>query len=156
MQWVPTIFFWSKAKLVSESEEKKHLHKWWLIAKASFPHAPQINVSPVFFFTAYLTLSNRTVRDICHVTGWRCRVLPPSEPTGGGKTSATGSAVGLGLRNFKQRGERYWTRSFSCKQNNDTLSQFTPEKSVIKSQDKQLHRRCTFLLWNVESKHFQP
>lgn len=44
------------------------LHKWWLIAEAFFfAHAPQINVSPVY--TAHLTLSNRTVRDICHVTG---------------------------------------------------------------------------------------
>lgn len=39
--------------------------------RQSLFRALQINVSPVF--TAYLTLSNHTARDICHVTGWqRC------------------------------------------------------------------------------------
>lgn len=72
------------------------LHKWWLIAEAFFfAHAPQINVSPVY--TAHSTLSNRTVRDICHVTGWRRRLLHPSRPIGEGRNKVPQEAPGIGV-----------------------------------------------------------
>lgn len=97
MQRVATICYFNPrpVSLGSASEEKEHLHKSWLIIKAVFfSHAPQINVSPVF--TAYLTLSNRTVRDICHVSGWRRRLLHLFQPIERKEMSAKGCTKGLG------------------------------------------------------------
>lgn len=109
--------FYFQPRLVSsgsESEEREHLHKWWLIVKAFFAHALQINVSPVF--TAYLTLTNHTVRDICHVTGWQCRLLHPSQPIGREEMRATGSTEGLELTPLVPRVGSDGAESFLCKQ----------------------------------------
>lgn len=113
-----------KLALLGSEKEKEGL----------FVHAPQINVSPVF--TAYLIVSNLTVRDTCLVTVWRHCPPPP-------RTKGESEWCKKSCRNFNLQ------RHFVSAQ----LSEINRSLPFFTSWEKQPDQKH-FALANVPYQHF--